>query len=240
MEMPLHTSCRLLGSHQCGLLAVEKADGVLSPPNRTGRDRNALVQAAYDAEAEAYREGDATWYLLNRLDAPTSGVILLATDREVAGLAREEFAAHRVRKHYLALVRGYPLRKRDNWYDCLETSNRGGRLRTEVARGRPNAHTVMLLKDRSGDPPARALLQLEPATGRTHQLRIQCASRQLPIIGDATYGDFSFNKAFRKRLGSNRLFLHSWKTALTFTVAGQSVEFSASSDLPGIFSIALD
>ena len=240
MDLPLHKSCRLLASHPCGLLAVEKAHGVLSHPNKSGRDRNALLLADYDVTGESYRDGDSTWYLLNRLDAPTSGVLLLAADADVASLAKAEFAAHRVGKRYAALVRGYPLRKRDNWYDCLETGQRGGTLRTRIAAGRPNAHTVVLLTDRSGEPPARALLQLEPATGRTHQLRVQCASRQLPIVGDATYGDFSFNKAFRKRIGSNRLFLHCCTTQLEITVAGRRVGFAASSDLPEIFSIALD
>ncbi len=240
MDLPLHKSCRLLASHACGILAVEKAHGVLSHPNRGVRDTNAVLPLPYDAAEEAYRDGETTWYLLNRLDAPTSGVLLLASTREVAALAKAEFAAHRVRKRYCALVRGYPLRKRDNWYDCLETSQRGGRLRTRVTRGRPNAHTVVLLRDRSGEPPARALLQLEPATGRTHQLRVQCACRQLPIIGDATYGDFAFNKAFKKRIGSNRMFLHSESTRIEFTLSGKRVVFSASSDLPQVFSIALD
>lgn len=240
MSLPLHTSCRLLASHDCGLLAVDKSDGVLSHPNRNGRDPKAVFQVDYDASEEAYRDGDTRWFLLNRLDAPTSGVVLLATDEKVAALAKAEFAAHRVRKGYFAVVRGYPLRRRDNWYDCLETSQLGGRLRTRISRGRPNAQTAVLLKDRSGDPPARALLQLEPVTGRTHQLRVQCASRQLPIIGDGTYGDFSFNKAFRKRIGSNRLFLHSGSIRIELVVEGRRVSFSASSDLPGIFSIALN
>ena len=50
-----------------------------------------------------------------------------------------------------------------------------------------------------------ALLELQPKTGRTHQLRIQCANRGLPIVGDRTYGDFQRNKALK----GEALFLHS-------------------------------
>ena len=54
-----------------------------------------------------------------------------------------------------------------------------------------------------------ALVKLEPKSGRTHQLRVQCASRGMPIIGDRTYGDFSLNRKIAKSTKIERMLLHS-------------------------------
>ena len=59
-----------------------------------------------------------------------------------------------------------------------------------------------------------ALLELKPTTGRTHQLRIQCANRGIPIVGDRTYGDFQKNRDFQ----NDRLFLHAEEVGLSFGV----------------------
>ncbi len=239
MEVPLHQSCALIRSHACGLLAIDKAEGILSHPNKGKSGGACLLSAQYDHAEEAYVDAGNKWYLLNRLDAPTSGLILLATDLEVAVTAKAAFASHSVKKSYLALVKGIPVRKKDCWRDCLMVDRKGGLLRTRVVQGKANSESVILLKQRGEGPPARALIQLDPVTGRTHQLRVQCSNRRLPIAGDATYGDFSFNRDFRKKTGTNRLFLHSWKTELEILISGKKVIFTAESAVPGIFAIAL-
>jgi 23S rRNA-/tRNA-specific pseudouridylate synthase len=88
-----------------------------------------------------------------------------------------------------------------------------------------------------GNPPL-ALIQLEPRTGRSHQLRVQCAQRHLPIVGDATYGDFALNRAFARRTGNKRLFLHSSETAFDYEWAGKSWRFLARAELPEAFEEA--
>jgi len=239
MNPPLHPACRPLNADPRGLLAVDKAAGVLSHPN-SRRDRDqALLPLPYNAEREAYADGDQDWFLLNRLDGPTSGVILLAADPAVASAVKAAFAAHAVHKTYAALVKGIPPRPRETWRDHLSVRRRGGQLRTGAGPGAANAETAMELLQRGAGPPARALLALRPLTGRTHQLRVQCAARRLPVIGDATYGDFAFNREFKRRTGEGRLFLHSWKTRLEVTVNGAPLAFSAESPLPEVFTVAL-
>jgi len=239
MKIPLHPSCRLLKADPSGLLAVDKAEGILSHPNPGQGKAPVLLEADYDGVAEAFVESGRQWYLLNRLDGPTSGVILLADNPDTARAVKAAFAGHRVEKTYAAVVKGIPPRKKDQWRDCLQVVKRKGVLRTAVIAGRPNAETGMELLQRGDGPPARALIALHPATGRTHQLRVQCASRRLPIIGDATYGDFSFNRDFRQRTGQGRLFLHSWKTALQVQVGERTVNFSVESPVPEAFAVAL-
>ncbi|NDV62476.1 RNA pseudouridine synthase [Puniceicoccales bacterium CK1056] len=239
MKIPLHPACSLLKADPSGLLAVEKATGVLSHPNKKDDRASSLLAVSYDQDSEAYIDGGKRWYLLNRLDGPTSGVVLLAEDPELAGLVKEAFAQHRIEKAYVAIVKGIPARKHDTWRDYLVTRKRGSALRTETARGKPNAMLEMELQQRGAGPPARAMVLLKPSTGKTHQLRVQCASRHLPIIGDATYGDFRFNREFKHRTGENRLFLHSWKTRLQVDFRGHTLKFSVESPIPKAFPLAL-
>jgi 23S rRNA-/tRNA-specific pseudouridylate synthase len=239
MNPPLHAACALLNADPRGLLAVDKAAGVLAHPNSRRDREQALLGLPYDPGQEAFVDGERRWFLLNRLDGPTSGVILLADNPAVAEAVRAAFAAHAVHKTYAAVVKGIPRRPRETWRDHLTVRRGGGKLRTEAGRGAANAETVMELLQRGAGPPARALLTLRPATGRTHQLRVQCASRHLPIIGDATYGDFAFNRAFQRRGGDPRLLLHSWKTRLEVMVGGAPLAFSAESPLPPAFAVAL-
>lgn len=239
MKLPLHSACRLLKSEN-GLVAVEKAAGVLSHPNRAADQEKSLLLASYDTEEEAYVEDDGqSWYLLNRLDSPTTGILLLATDREVAKAVRLAFAEGRVEKTYLALVKGIPRRPREVWRDCLLVERRGNALRTRVVRGAPNAITRVECICRGRGVPARSLLKLEPETGKTHQLRVQCAHRRCAIIGDANYGDFAANRDWQKRLSKKVLFLHSHRTRLDLKLPGRSIQFEATSPMPELFSIAL-
>ena len=243
MDIPLHTDCTLLKAGPAGLYAVDKAPGILSHPNPTQSQSQSpsqsLLPLPYDSTLEAYFDGGRRYFLLNRLDSPTSGVILLSDNPEAAGAVKAAFAEHRVRKTYAALVKGIPPRKKDTWRDFLETERRRGSLRSVVGRGRPNAETGMELLERGNGPPARALITLAPVTGRTHQLRVQCAARRLPIVGDATYGDFAFNRRFKQQTGVDRLLLHSWRTSLEVDIAGRRIAFSAESPLPEAFAVAL-
>ncbi|MGA1205640.1 MAG: RluA family pseudouridine synthase [Opitutales bacterium] len=239
MEIPLHDSCRILGTHPSGLIAVGKASGIMSHPNREADRKTALVDASYSYETESYSIGGRKLYLLNRLDAPTSGVILLADDPACAEKVREAFFHHSVEKKYLAVVKGVPPRKEDTWRDCLKVVRQRGSLRTVSTLGRVNAVCEMKLMERGSGPPARALLALSPLTGKTHQLRVQCALRHIPIIGDGTYGEYRFNREFKRIKGVNRLMLHSWKTRVHLTIEGREVDFSAESPVPEDFAVAL-
>jgi 23S rRNA-/tRNA-specific pseudouridylate synthase len=80
-----------------------------------------------------------------------------------------------------------------------------------------------------------ALIELVPRTGRSHQLRVQCAHRHLPIVGDATYGNFTANRALAKATGVKRLCLHSHSTRFDYEHAGRVVKFSATAPTPAEF-----
>ena len=88
-------------------------------------------------------------------------------------------------------------------------------------------------------PPPLALVQLDPQTGRSHQLRVQCARRGLPIVGDQTYGDFRRNREFAKATGCKRLFLHSLATRFNYELNRRTFTFAATTPLPNEFAAAL-
>lgn len=77
-----------------------------------------------------------------------------------------------------------------------------------------------------------SLVELTPVTGFTHQLRVQSALRDHPIIGDKTYGDFRLNKEFAKEQGINRLCLHAWRLSFDLEYKGKKMSIKLESPLP--------
>jgi len=237
-DLPLGNGVALLHRDANGLAAFNKPAGVRSHPNEAGIDRHSLLRADYDLKAECYRwEGGRLW-LLNRLDAATSGVLLAAADGELAAAVKARFKERGVRKLYRALVFGRPKLAPETWRDRLAVEKRGGQIRTGAGAGIPAESAVRVLRT-GGQPQPLALLELEPRTGRSHQLRVQCARRQLPIVGDQTYGDFPRNREFARRAGTKRLFLHSLETSFRYDFRGGGHFFSAAAPLPPEFEASL-
>lgn len=237
--LPLGEGVHPLRQDANGLAAFDKPSGLLSHPNDSQDEARSLLTCRYDKEAQCFHWKAADGaprrlWLLNRLDSATSGVILTAADEKLAAAVREHFARKQVRKVYNALVFGRPHQPSGLWRDLLAVRKEQGRIRT-AARGNIPSETQFLLVKHQQRSFSTSLVRLEPRTGRSHQLRVQCAKRELPIVGDQTYGDFALNRAFAKATGSQRLFLHSLETAFTYEFAGRSHAFKAAAPLPPEF-----
>ncbi|MFI5356163.1 MAG: RluA family pseudouridine synthase [Opitutales bacterium] len=232
--LPLGREVKLLAVDANGLAAFTKPAGVLSHPNEPGEEERSLLQAAYALDGEYFRWADEAreeqrLWLLNRLDSATSGVILACADADLAAVMREQFRHKRVRKVYQALVFGRPQGQIELWRDRLAVQKQAGKIRTSTQQGNlPAECRMVLLRTRGG----LSLVKLEPVTGRSHQLRVQCAKRGVPIVGDATYGDFARNRDFARRNGLKRMFLHSVETSFDYDFRGQSWHFDATAPLP--------
>ncbi len=241
---PLGEGVQVIRADASGLIALAKPAGLLSHPNHAGEQNRALLNAAYDLEAECYRwaaddGAEHRAWLLNRLDSATSGILMVATDPELAAAIRALFKTKRIQKVYAALVFGRPIARSEVWRDQLAVQKQGGRIRTEGRGNIPAEATMRLVDSNTRVSPPLSLIQLEPRTGRSHQLRVQCATRRLPIVGDATYGDFKLNRAFAKAGGDKRLFLHSFRTTFDYPWQGRTEHFSAEAPLPDSFAAAL-
>lgn len=238
-DLPLGRDVTVLAEHPSGLIAFSKPAGVLSHPNRAKDAPRALLKAPYDRSDECYlveaAGGTGRVWLLNRLDSATSGVLLCALDATVAEIVRQLFSRGEVSKRYYALVFGKMNPGQQTWRDRLKVSRQEGRLRTGAGGGAEAETIVSVKKIFPGRYPV-SLLELQPKTGRTHQLRVQCARRKLPIVGDRTYGDFARNRQFAQAAGRKRLFLHSAEVRLAFSLGGIKQSFAARAPLPPEFS----
>lgn len=239
-ELPLGRGVSLINRDANGLAALSKPAGTLSHPNEPADQPRSLLNARYMLDGE-YFEWVATdgksqrLWLLNRLDSATSGVILAAADEALAAEIRAQFKRKSVRKVYHALVFGAPRQPMELWRDRLAVEKRGGMIRTAASAGHVPAECQMSVVRSSHRQPRLSLLKLEPKTGRSHQLRVQCAKRGLPIVGDQTYGDFPANRQFAKATGVKRMFLHSLETTFDYEWRGQRQAFLAQAPLPDEF-----
>ena len=238
--LPLRAGVRLLTKDGNGLAAFDKPAGVLSHPNDSPDEPRSLLTCHYDKTTQCFHwknaEGaERKLWLLNRLDSATSGVILTAASEKLATVIREHFAKKQVRKAYNALVFGHPHTKKEMWRDLLAINKKSGLIRAATVGNIPSETQFEVIKHVQKNF-STTLIRLEPRTGRSHQLRVQCAKRHLPIIGDQTYGDFALNREFAKAIKSKRLFLHSLETAFTYEFGGKSFAFQASAPLPEEFT----
>lgn len=146
--------------------------------------------------------------LCHRLDAQTGGIVLAAADEEVWQQAFEAFRSHGVRKHYRALALGDFDRREGALNAWLAKDARRAEVRV-THRPEPGAKPIET-RWRVLDVPAPGLarVELEPVTGRTHQLRAHMADFGHPLLGDDKYGD----RAANRRYGAKTLCL--WHAAL--------------------------
>lgn len=242
-QLPLGRGVTVLQHDANGLAACSKPAGTLSHPNAAGEEPRSLLTAPYKFEGECYEwktEAGAPrkLWLLNRLDAATSGVILVASSEALATEIRAQFRRKQVKKIYAALVFGAPTKTTELWRDLLAVDKKGGKIRAGTFAGNVPAESRMSLVRAGTGETKVSLIKLEPVTGRSHQLRVQCAKRHLPIVGDQTYGDFGRNRAFAKESGVKRLCLHSLETSFSYEFAGRTFEFATRAELPEEFTAA--
>jgi 23S rRNA-/tRNA-specific pseudouridylate synthase len=237
LQSVLHERARVVACDANGLVALEKAPGLLSHPNGGAIDRRAVLAAPYDPLRREYAISSQLPppVLLNRLDQATGGLLLLALDGAVARAVRSAFGNFAVEKTYFAITRWARSFDRERWRDAIREVRGEG-----VVRVGPGGHLralteVFFRTSRQIGPMTLALLELHPITGRTHQLRFQCARRGMPIVGDEIYGDFPSNRISAKFFGGRQLQLHAAKLSLTYQLGVQSHFFSAESAQTGPF-----
>jgi tRNA pseudouridine65 synthase len=210
------------------LVAIHKPSGLLV--HRSGLDRHErrfAVQMLRDQIGQRV-------YPAHRLDKGTSGVLLFALDEQTAGVLGAAFRAQRVHKTYLAIVRGHPpeeglidhpLSRRPD--EPEDTAGAGSTPRLAQTRFRRLA--VGELPHRVDRYPASryALLELEPMTGRRHQLRRHLEHIAHPVIGDSTFGKGAHNRLFQTLFGVKRLLLACVELRLRHPATGQPLAITA-------------
>lgn len=167
------------------VLLWRKEACVPSVPDASG-DSSCLDEAKAFV-AEEYRKPGAVFLgVVHRLDRPVSGVLCFGRTSKGAARLSEALRLGRFRKTYFGLVQGALEGEGllEQWLRKDEQSNRVTASATECAGARP-ARTRWRTVAHDG---GMTLLELEPITGRPHQLRVACASLGAPLLGDLKYG----------------------------------------------------
>jgi tRNA pseudouridine65 synthase len=189
----------------------------------------------HDADYLTKLVGDRTgsWiYNVHRLDSKTSGVIVLAFSSEVAHTLALMFEKKEVRKTYFAIVQGNP------GAGTFETSVLVKKKSKFKKPAKTNFRTLQTISTGiSYDEKQNiqlSLVEIDPETGRWHQLRQHFAQHRFDILGDSHHGDFTLNKIVTERTGFKRLFLHAGKLSFKHPVTGDLMILEA--PLPESFS----
>jgi 23S rRNA pseudouridine1911/1915/1917 synthase len=159
--------------------------------------------------------------IVHRLDKDTSGLILVAKNEATHAALQRQFKRRQVKKTYLALVEQHPS-PRQGLIDAPIGRGKRERKRMAIVKSGRNSRTAYRAIELFDE---HSLVELQPETGRTHQLRVHLAWLGCPVVGDRVYG------YRRQRLLKERHFLHAHKLELTHPVTGEGLSLMA--PLPG-------
>jgi len=204
------------------LIAIDKPPGMVVHPTYKNWSGTLLNGVLWHVRGRAGVEPS----IVTRLDKDTSGVVLVALGPELHAHIQRDAAAGRVRKEYLAIVRGMPDAARGSIALPLARSL-DDRRRVVVDATGQHSQTEYEVLSTWGDgepegPPLHgrySLVRCELVTGRTHQIRVHLAKRGWPIIGDRVYGE--------PHAALTRQALHAWRVTLPHPNSRQPLEIEA-------------
>lgn len=133
------------------------------------------------------KPGNVYLGIVSRLDGPVTGVVVIAKTSKAAARLSEAFRTRAVRKVYLAAVEGEPPAPRGTLEHFLRKDERHRKVHT-THEGHPEAQAARLAYRVIARAGNASLVEVEPETGRKHQIRVQLSKAGCPIIGDRKYG----------------------------------------------------
>jgi tRNA pseudouridine32 synthase / 23S rRNA pseudouridine746 synthase len=205
------------------LLVLEKPSGLLSVPGRGPDKQDCLSKRVQDRYPEAL--------IVHRLDQDTSGLLLMARGIDAQRRLSKLFETRQVKKRYVAVVAGQP----EQTQSAVETDEDGWRtidgpilldwerrpLHIIHPDGKASRSRWRVLLSSHSDSFSASLIELEPVTGRTHQLRVHLQSIGHPMLGDSLYAPPDI------QLLSPRLLLHAQELAFVHPFTEQALAFKA-------------
>lgn len=205
------------------LLAVNKPAGLLVHRSSIAADESDFLLERLRAQV------GGSLFLAHRLDRATSGVVLLAKSRGIAGELGRQFMERRVTKRYLAVVRGWPEAEGSIDYALPDVRERSPR-KPALTRWRTLATTTVPIALGKYPEQRYALVEALPETGRYRQIRKHFHHVSHHIVGDTSHGRGDHNRLWRMHFGVHRLLLHAWRLELTHPVGTAPLRLQAAPD----------
>lgn len=161
---------------------------------------------------------DAKAYPVHRLDRETAGVMVFAKNSSAAARLSAQIANNEMKKHYFAVISGRPEEETGILKDLLFHDRQKNKTYT-VRRSRKGVKEASLEYKTVGSSDSFTMLDILLHTGRTHQIRVQFASRKMPLYGDGKYGG-----------GSGKLALFAYQLEFAHPVTKEPLCFTAKPD----------
>lgn len=207
------------------IIAINKPAGLLVLPDRFDIERLNL----YSLLKEIF----GSIFVVHRIDKDTSGVIVFAKTADAHTLLSMAFESRDVKKYYRAIVQGFP-EKDNDIIDLPITETSDGKMSIARTKGKESL-TEYAVIERFQE---YALLDIQPQSGRTHQIRVHLCAIQLPILGDPLYGDgrgfylSSIKKDYRLKENEEqplikRTALHAYSLSFAHPITRQTIKLHA-------------
>jgi 23S rRNA pseudouridine1911/1915/1917 synthase len=202
------------------VVVVDKPAGVVVHPG-SGRSSGTLVHGLLDRFPDIAGVGQpGRPGIVHRLDAGTSGLLVVARTEDAYVALVAQLASRTVERTYLALTWGH-FEAPSGVVDAPIARAARHRTRMAVSSAGRGARTRYDVVESFQDPAPLTLVECRLETGRTHQIRVHLAAIAHPVVGDATYG------GARERLGLTRPFLHARGLAFDHPVTDDRCRFDS-------------
>ena len=205
-------------------ICVNKPDNLIvhhSYHSRNISDEKSLLQLLETQFGKKYHP-------IHRLDRKTSGSILLTNNTENVSKFQALFTNKEIQKIYYGIVRGHAPKTK-----VIDSPVKGkdGKLYKEALTHLKTLATITLnIPVKPYDSSRYSLVEMEPKTGRMHQLRAHTLKISHPLIGDAKYGDKNHDLMFETNFGWKNLFLHAGRLSFKHPFTGK--ELNLKSEFP--------
>ncbi len=213
------------------IVVIDKPVGVAAHPS-VGWEGPTVLGALAGAGYRIATSGPAERAgIVHRLDAGTSGLMVVAKSENAYRELKRQFHDREVDKIYHAVVQGHP----DPFSGTIDAPigrHPGSAWKFAVVAGGKASNTHY---DTLEAFPAATLLEIHLETGRTHQIRVHMAAQRHPCVGDAMYGA---DPTLSAKLGLTRQWLHAMRLTVTHPATSERVEFASS--YPDDLAHALD
>ncbi len=200
------------------LVAINKPHGLLV-------HRTKLANYANEFALQLLRDQiNKHVYPNHRLDRKTGGVLLFGLNEDVHRAMQQQFAKREVKKKYLAIVRGFT---EDEQAIDYTLKNENGTSQSAITNYTTLDRVELDIPLGAHQTSRYSLIEVNPLTGRFHQIRKHLAHIHHPIIADRPWGDNKQNKLFKEKFGLMTMMLHASELQFTHPISGEHISITA-------------